>query len=334
MAHQAHALPWNTLASHFQYTYSFRHHPQRKDIFARGKANQTKEIDYFCRTFAARIQEFAKTERAKYSPHEEHLKCAQKSPQKVYPDEIKIRYFPGPEDENDDDRVNSRFRGHFWGGAKLQCIDSWFADIYGNRSDYAETLKIMIMEAAGTPPAITGSSDEDQADLKKRVMESMLTLANHPKTDILGLINLHHGHHFGLSRVAEEGIRAYVYLNLLVAMQENGSNINEYSCGDDGVQHRQRQYMGLLSYERMLHSVAGTYDGDAQNLVHWDFFYPLTEDSWEYDKPKDVLADIAALQEYLKGVWRVLVVYDLVIREAGGDPALEIECRAALNNFF
>ncbi|KAK8011997.1 amidase [Apiospora arundinis] len=241
------------------------------------------------------------------------------------------RYF-GEQDGSDDDR----FRNHLWGHRDVQCVSTW-RSCDGHRLARADTLKLMMMEAARTPPAISVSSSPEAESLLKDVMESMLLLANHPVTgpNLVSLLHLHHGHHFGLIRVAEEGVRSYVYLNLLVAMQENGSDVCDPAKDKKGFEIPGRKnYMNLVSFERMLDSVAGSYDGDAQNLPHWDFYYPRVERRWDRKSPKDVLADREALAEYLKGVWRVLVIYDLILREAGGNSDLETQCRQAINDNF
>jgi hypothetical protein len=41
---------------------------------------------------------------------------------------------------------------------------------------------------------------------------------------------------------------------------------------------------------------------------------------------RDVLVDLEKLIEYLKCAWRVMITYDVVIRDAGGDPRWEKEC--------
>ncbi|KAK7949036.1 uncharacterized protein PG986_009922 [Apiospora aurea] len=334
MAHQAHALPWHTLASLLQYKFSYHIEPQRKDVTLKqkewkNKETEPKEIAYFCRAFAERVREFSQTERAKYDSRDTYRKRAeawvkaaeadggQSGPgtRPVYPDVMQTRYF-GKLDGSDDDR----FRYHFWGHPDLQRVPTW-THSSGSRIEYADTLKLMMMEAAGMPPALSASPAPETTSLRKDVMESMLLLANHPVIgpNLVSLLNLHHGHHFGLIRVAEEGIRSYTYLNLLVAMQENGSGVCDPAKDDKGFDIPNRKnYMDLLSFERMLNTVAGSYDGDAQNLPHWDFYYPRGERSWDRKNTKDVLADRDALAEYLKGVWRVLAIYDLVLTEAGG----------------
>ncbi|TLS27012.1 hypothetical protein PpBr36_05267 [Pyricularia pennisetigena] len=334
MAHQTHALPWNTLASQVKHTVSYHSEPQRKDIFSVGKPNSTKEVDYFCRALAKRIREFSETERAKFAPKEEYQKRARgwksgPNAKKVYPDKQDLDC-QAPED------ADFWFHKRLWGNPGLQQVEKWLNPQYGSRIAHADTLKLMMIEAVGMKPAFSSRIDADAAEkIQKDMMDSMLLLANHPDADLPSLVNMHHGHHFGLSRVAEEGIRGYVYLNLILAMQENGSDICDYVVDENGVENKsRRKYMDTTSYKKMLDSVAGSYDGDAQNLVHWDFFYERTEDDWNRDTSKDVLADLDALKEYLKGVWKVLVVYDLVLREAGGDPDIEGECRKMLNWSF
>ncbi|TLD14697.1 hypothetical protein PspLS_11103 [Pyricularia sp. CBS 133598] len=334
MAHQAHAIPWNSLASQVKHTVSYHAEPQRKDIFSVGKPNSTKEVDYFCRALANRIREFSETERAKFAPKEEYQKQARAwksgpSARKVYPDKQDI-------DCQAPDDADFWFQERLWSSPGLQNLDKWLNPIYGSRCGHGDTLKLMMIEAVGMKPAFSSRIDAGAAEkLQKDMMDSLLLLANHPDVDLPSFVNMHHGHHYGLSRVAEEGIRGYVYMNLLVAMQENGSDICDYVVDENGVEDKsRRKYMNTQSYERMLDSVAGSYDGDAQNLVHWDFFYERTEDDWKRDTSKDVLGDLDALKEYLKGVWKVLVVYDLVIREAGGNPDLESECRQMLNWSF
>lgn len=65
MAHQAHAFSWNTLAKHYKYTVSHVQEPQRKVIFPAEKGIDNKEIDYFCRAIAQRVEGTAATEWAK-----------------------------------------------------------------------------------------------------------------------------------------------------------------------------------------------------------------------------------------------------------------------------
>lgn len=96
-------------------------------------------------------------------------------------------------------------------------------------------------------------------------------------------------------------------------------------------------------YKRMLYSVAGYFDGDAQSVVHRVFFFEEPKEGWKDgahrnrcagEVEKDILSDLDRLKEYLKGVWRLMVIYDLVIREAGGDPDWENECKQVFSWVF
>ncbi|KAK8013794.1 hypothetical protein PG991_009387 [Apiospora marii] len=328
MAHQTHALPWNTLVAHYKYKVSYTHETQRQDIFA----IENKETIFFCRALAKHVQELSETERAKFKPQAELRERAKgwtksvpsaagKSPggsktktRMVYPDEMQKRYVEGGNEETD---LPSRVPACYC--QNLQQLTQWTECAHGSRSAHADTVKIMMMEAAGTPPAICASPDR---------------AANKPEVGLLRFVTTEYGHRHPVCRVAEEALRAYLYLNLLVVMQEQGVELCDCSYSESGEEiPGRRKYMDLVSYGSLLSSVAGEYDGDAQNLVHWDFFYARDERGiygWDRSKPKDVLADIEALQGYFKGVWRVLVVYDLVIREAGGDPGLEDMCKFTL----
>jgi hypothetical protein len=48
--------------------------------------------------------------------------------------------------------------------------------------------------------------------------------------------------------------------------------------------------------------------------------------AWRDVPNRDIFEDMQGVKEYLKGVWRVMVTYDVIIREAGGDPTWQKEC--------
>ncbi|KAK8023771.1 hypothetical protein PG993_011837 [Apiospora rasikravindrae] len=352
MAHQAHALPWNTLAKHYQYKMSYTHEPQRKDIFPAESGGDSKEIDYFCRALAQRVQEFAETERAKYRPQAELRERArtwtrsvvtdalgprrpagsaetETETRMVYPNEMQFRYL----EEGHKEGADLPTRVAALHSKDLRPLSQWTDCPHGSRIGHADTVKIMMMEAAGTPPALCAAPN--RAALKTDIMESLLLIANKPEAKLPTFLTARHGHRHGVCRAAEEAVRVYLYLNLLVVMQEQGSDVCAFARSGSGEEIRERRnYMDLKSYSRLLGSVAGEYDGDAQNLVHWDYFFTRGEDDYNRDEVKDVLADMEGLREYLKGVWRILVVYDLVVREAGGDPELAEMCKTTLDISF
>jgi hypothetical protein len=208
-------------------------------------------------------------------------------------------------------------------------VENWLlkpGDCYHNNIPKGDTTKLLIMEASGALPALrTETSMRDS-------IESLLLMCNHPQIDILSLKNMSWGHHFGVSRVAEEALKEYIYVNLLVVMMENGDEVCDIV--DEGGERR--KYMDCDSYKKMLYSVAGYFDGDAQSVVHRVFFYEEPKEGWKDgahrnrcagEVERDILSNLERLREHLKGVWKLMVIYDLVIREAGGDPDWENECK-------
>lgn len=350
MAHQTHALPWNTIASLFKYKFNPRLDPKFNDIVFLQKGTEPKEIDHFCRAFAKQLHEFAATERAKFPPSDAYRRRAEAwvteaaagtpagtttTVRPVYPDAIHQRYF-GPQDGSDDDR----FR-RMWGRDWLNRVEHWTGDIYSSRIRYADTLKIMMLEAAAASPALTASpstADAESQQLRAELMESLLLLTNHPeiRAHFDYLVTEPYGD-YGLSRVVENGVRSYVYANVLAALQDRGDTDIDAAVRDVNDRVRDpghRCYMDLPSYRGLLRTVAGSYDGDTQNLPHWDFYLRRTATGWDDEQLKDVLADRAALVDYLKSTWRVLVIYVVVLREAGREPDIERYCKSALNDSF
>ena len=367
MAHQTHALPWNTLASNFKHIISYHSHPQRPDIHAQQKPNEAKDLAYFCKAFAKQIHDFSVTERAKYQSVEYYRKHAStwlKSED------------PAPESEATEISTTScnrqkaskaskeltekrkviptnliqRYDSYvpfLQDGCGRQDVEKWLLDLpsksaHEGSADWgqgAEIIKVLIMEAASISPALSAEIAENDAAegerLKRQSMERLLLMANHPGMNILELREKLQGDNFGISRVAGEALRAYIYLNLIIAMREGGSDVCDF-VGDGGGENKgekRRKFMDCENYKRMLRKVTGRYPGDAHALVHRMFFLGNPRESYRWGKTpsRDVLEDLEGLQGYLKGIWRVMVTYDVVVREAGGDPK---ECEWALGRMF
>ncbi len=362
MAHQAHALPWNNLASHFRYCISYHSHPQRLDIHPQKKPNQAKDLAHFCKAFAKQIHDFGDSERAKYQPVEYYRKRAgtwlKSKDEATEKDEDvrKIRSVKGGGKSNEtiemrkvvpnvllqryDPSVLLLHHDH-----SGPMVERWLLPegeetaSYGAWMQGGEIIKVLMMEAASVAPALSAEPKNAEGKiLKRESMETLLLMANHPRMKIHGLRNMHHGHHFGFSRVAEEAVKAYIYLNLIIATREGGSDVCD--CVDDGGVvtdcEKRRKYMDCETYRRMLVSVAGSYDGDAQTLVHRVFFLGDSAQvfGWRDVPTNDVLAHMEVVREYLKGVWRMMITYDVVIREAGGDPMWKEECEMVFRNIL
>jgi hypothetical protein len=374
MAHQAHSLPWNTLASNLKYRISHhhggsnpKHLPLKPDIWPLNKPNQEKELAYFTQAFAKHIQEFSETERAKYPLQQDYKKRARtwirsKPPTSSEPGrddgkgkKAKHSVDPSPETR---DVISPELMKHYeeitdplyaytilyvlgkiyLASDKQNCkVENWLLQPgfrYSTDISKGDTIKLLIMEASGASPALgTETSMRDS-------IESLLLMPNHPQIDILSLKDMGWGHHFGVGRLAEEALKAYIYVNLLVIMMEKGDEV----CDIVGGGGDRRKYMDCDSYyQRMLYSVAGYFDGDAQSVVHRVFFFEEPKEGWKDGAhrtrcaggvERNILSDLERLGEYLKGLWRLMVIYDLFIREAGGDPDWETECEGVLACVF
>lgn len=66
MAHQAHALPWQTLANNFKFVHANSRYRGRTDLYPRFKDGQGNQLQHFAKVFARLMDDFSKQERAKY----------------------------------------------------------------------------------------------------------------------------------------------------------------------------------------------------------------------------------------------------------------------------
>lgn len=71
--HQAHNIPWATLASHFKYRDCIRGLEGRKNLAPQFKVNQGKEIEFFIRAFAQNIASHTDIEQSNFSNTDEPL---------------------------------------------------------------------------------------------------------------------------------------------------------------------------------------------------------------------------------------------------------------------
>jgi hypothetical protein len=67
MAHQAHHLPWETLASNLKFSISKRRYGYKTNLFPLYHEDQTKRFLYFLNAFTRTLRDFSASERAKYS---------------------------------------------------------------------------------------------------------------------------------------------------------------------------------------------------------------------------------------------------------------------------
>lgn len=128
-------------------------------------------------------------------------------------------------------------------------------------------MKLLMTEAACVPPA-KSASVENWKGTRRECMNTLLLMPNHSQLNLLSLKRQHWGHNFGVRRVAEEALKAYVWLWLLFALKENGSGVWDEieKSGEQVEMETRRKYMDCKSYRSMVERVAGHDDGDVDSF--------------------------------------------------------------------
>ena len=271
MAHQAHAIPWRSFASNFEYTTRPHIGPLPR-LYVVESSNGLKDFQHFANVFAKRIREFGASERAKYasseslktraefwkksdidseidvsevapemegSRREEGRKAGQKSrePQvqgrKVYSDAFKAKYEIAYVD---------------WPSYQIeskQDVANWTGSF--DEGSCIDTLKILMMEAAAA--SLPFSDRVEGGIAQKQAMESLLLLAN--KRDVASSMRYwkHRGngaHNYGIDMVAEKALCAYLMFNLFFSMRENGSGICKMEAGQAWPKERSCWYRAYM----------------------------------------------------------------------------------------
>lgn len=98
MAHQAHAIPWNVLASNLKLIIApDLPREQPANFYLRGKSRQAKELAYFAEAFARNVAEHTRSERKKYTesygePEPDDLLLSDEVIRKIGPTISRIRH--------------------------------------------------------------------------------------------------------------------------------------------------------------------------------------------------------------------------------------------------
>lgn len=177
-----------------------------------------------------------------------------------------------------------------------------------------------------------GSGDvrpkEGRGELCDEEIETLLRMANHPKIPLTTIKKSGHYYAAGINSIVKSCLQAYITLNILVAMKEAGSDIDTEVPWDSARPQPEnfvvkKKYMLCRSYSKMVDDCTASWDSTGCTGVHAEFLRggglrvhpPLDQRQADID----VLADGEKLVEYLKGLWRILVVYDLLIKEISDD---------------
>lgn len=211
--HQTHAIPWNTLASHFEFIGpntaltkpNGRGEGAESGLFRRNDARQAKDLQHFARCLRQCIREFALTEVAKIEDAN-HCRGMGLPPKAdlaapLFDDSLlDLRHHPfhlGPYDTNNND-ANQLMENH-------QLLSYW-------------------VERAGGVQGSYGTSEADLADSVKLLVqlgesEALLQLCRSPP-HLRGIMSMGWGHSFEVNHIIYETLPRYLLMNLGYAVRQ------------------------------------------------------------------------------------------------------------------
>jgi hypothetical protein len=325
--HLDHKLPWSTLASHFKLV---RHNksvtPRCTNIFSAKKENESKEIGHFERKFCATLKEFSLTEQQKCNPDTDFKEDGDE----LFSDDVLTfleRHYNLETYDTNSLRSNPLSSQHqslqYWvDRAKYPGSDS--SGYTTSEGDLADALKgLIIISAASPDPTISNEA-----------MRAVLRLARHPDVPLQDLDSLSWGHSFGLDHVGAAALRAYLLLNVVDRLRDQGSKIS--IC----------ELQNFLSFA--LDSLCDV-DYPSQKIPHnafcralggeetWAQWRTYTETDAEYaevpsTKPLDPLVDYRnECQQYLRVCFGILYKYDVLRRIWYGDANADAHWKYDLN---
>jgi hypothetical protein len=241
---------------------------------------QTNELRYFVQAFSRTIDAFSRTERAKYPTSFSAPASGQ-----VFTDDLRDKHPQFLNEEN-------------------QRIEYWISSAKPHNSytssdgDFADVVKILLHE---------------------NQLSTLLMLAQHPDIPLHRLYSLSWGHHFGFSRTAESSLRAYIFFNLVAAM----------NILDDGKYQKADQYPRLVRY------LSCSMDYDGQQVPHrMMFFDEYRVPGGKLDPSPAVHQDLPRLRQYMKDLFAMLYRFDVIMRECGLDPKWDNEIESSFETIL
>lgn len=317
------------------------------DIIPLQKPTQNKDLGFFAHAFAKQIQEFSTSLRSRYLSKEQYEKKASSwqtsDESKAAPGACTRKVFSQDIAEKWEEE-----RELFY-GSHMNDIAGWIEKLIkkpdGTRYYVKEEtvlptiVKILIKEGSAVlegrakvkekkEEVIIGKRVKASVEVKEErmcneAMETLLLLANQKDVLMDKLRNQGHYYECGIETLVTSCLQAYLMLNVLVVMKEAGSPIGDQKEWDSARPQptdvvMPKIYMECMSYRAAVRGCSWHTDTPSRALLHDNYFGDGGTKFFA-----DPLADMDAVQEHLKRLWRMVTVYDLVLREAGHDPDIE-----------
>lgn len=214
------------------------------------------------------------------------------------------------------------------------------------RKECADVLKLLIEDAAST------QHDERRIQL----VETLFLIAHHPRIGLRNFMGLGMwccNINCGVENLVTKTISTFLYLNLLYAIIDNGgSRLAEPTHENERLAKRtswifykikqlepRPNYMDFSSWQQLLTSVATNHEYQAECIMSRDYFFPsqdLNEDDNTSDTAieRDPLSDHATFKDFLKAMWKVLIISDMVFTDIGRQVNWEFCVLDALEQLF
>lgn len=282
MAHQAHAIPWQTLADNLKYLHcSPRDHGTTNLYLHKSKdQNQGKQIHYFVGGFTRALSEYSAIERKKYDadpspPARNEQLFSEATVRRMSKTVLRYKSDDGaytiPESIDDILPPNERTVERF-----IQDTMPGEGDMFDELRDCCEQVKTLLMYGE---------------------MDPLFRLAVHPDVyfnRIWDEQQYANAHGFGLSKLVEAALQAYICLNVITlkpelydAASRDAFIKREKAKGGNGGGEGVYDYRMTAAYQRMLIRCTGIpygWRGEAYTFPHRDFFgIPRGMFRFEYD---------------------------------------------------
>ena len=209
----------------------------------------------------------------------------------------------------------------------------------------ADVVKLLIADAACT-------SEKEQQRYK---VETVFLLAHHPRVRFDSLLYLDLwccNCVCGIGSLAKKTMKAFLYLNLMYAKYDEGGRVifafthgdrsdiiskttsrNTFSNVIELYPHP--EYMNFNSWIDLLADVTRKHDHLAETAMFRRFLLPKESDEKSAKNvEKDPFADIPALKEFFKSMWKVLVICDMIFKDKGRTINWEYCILEALHEFW
>lgn len=279
MAHQAHSIPWQTLAAHIKYVHCNPRNNGVTNLFFRKTKDpkQAKELKFFVGGFIKALEDYSAIERRKFAteppvPDEDEVLISDASVRKMA--RTVLRYKGGAR----------HWPMHYdMDGSGGLDISISLDDIL---SPYERSAKRFIQD---TMPGEGDMFDEAQEACEQTKtmlmygeMDALLSLAAHPQVYFYRLWHEDdwaNAHGFGLYKLVEAALEAYICLNVIFLFPELYDPASraraQAAKKHETVRNTVYDYRLTAAYQQMLLSCTGVPYGrqcDAHTYPHRAFF--------------------------------------------------------------